>query len=348
MRISLKIKLIFPIFLFLLLLFSFEIILLLRTQNKLVERIYREKSEAIFQSLNIGLGLVPNLENPEELFLIIQKVLFSNPEVIEINISALTKRGPKILASSEPSLINTFPSSEDLQILEGKISSVAKKEKKNGKEIYSFFFPLESKGKVIGSCNLKISFENLQKICQEFKIKLVILFGGSFFFLFWFFYFFIQREILNPLFKLKRSIEEIAKGNLEAKIKIEKKDELGEVGEGLDKMREKIRDLTENLRLKIKEKSQQLEEKIKELERAKEEIEEAKLILEIKVAARTKELEELNKNLEWQIKERTKELQKKLEELEKFQKLTVARELKMIELKKQIEELKSKLKNKNL
>ena len=40
------------------------------------------------------------------------------------------------------------------------------------------------------------------------------------------------------------------------------------------------------------------------------------------------------------IKERTRELQKKVKELEKFHKLAVGRELKMVELKKEISKLK--------
>jgi len=51
----------------------------------------------------------------------------------------------------------------------------------------------------------------------------------------------------------------------------------------------------------------------------------------------------LQENLEKKVKERTKELQEKVEELEKFHKLTVGRELKMIELKKEIKKLKEEL-----
>jgi len=58
---------------------------------------------------------------------------------------------------------------------------------------------------------------------------------------------------------------------------------------------------------------------------------------------REEEIEELRKakkELEEKIKERTKELEEKLEELERFQIFTVGRELKMVELKKEIERLK--------
>lgn len=80
-----------------------------------------------------------------------------------------------------------------------------------------------------------------------------------------------------------------------------------------------------------------------ELSRTKTLLEDSRAILEIKVKARTEELKELAASLDEQVKERTKELQEKLEELKKFQKLTVGRELKMIELKKEIKELKKEL-----
>ncbi len=51
------------------------------------------------------------------------------------------------------------------------------------------------------------------------------------------------------------------------------------------------------------------------------------------------QLEGTNVNLEDEVAKRTIELQQKLEELERFQKLTVGREVKMMELKKRIDEL---------
>ena len=57
------------------------------------------------------------------------------------------------------------------------------------------------------------------------------------------------------------------------------------------------------------------------------------------------EIKKFQESLEEQVKERTKELQDKIRELEKFQKITVGRELKMIELKKEIERLKNELEN---
>jgi len=80
-----------------------------------------------------------------------------------------------------------------------------------------------------------------------------------------------------------------------------------------------------------------------DLLQVQDEITEAKSVLEIKVKARTKELEELAASLDEKVKEKTKELQEKVNELEKFYKLAVGRELKMVELKEEIKKLREEL-----
>ena len=67
------------------------------------------------------------------------------------------------------------------------------------------------------------------------------------------------------------------------------------------------------------------------------------------IRSQRKELEEYSKNLEGKVAERTMELEKSKEELEgknreleRFNKLTVGREMKMIELKKKIARLEGK------
>lgn len=79
--------------------------------------------------------------------------------------------------------------------------------------------------------------------------------------------------------------------------------------------------------------NEELEERVK---KRTEELEEAKTILEIKVQARTKELHGLAQNLETEVQKRTKEVYEKMQDLERFRKLAVGRELKMIELKEQL------------
>jgi len=89
---------------------------------------------------------------------------------------------------------------------------------------------------------------------------------------------------------------------------------------------------------------------VRRLRGYQEKMEEQKQVLEIRVNARTKELKELNEELERQVDERTKELKRQVEEYEKANKLMVGREVKMVELKKELKKAKKiikKLKEEN-
>ena len=57
-----------------------------------------------------------------------------------------------------------------------------------------------------------------------------------------------------------------------------------------------------------------------------------------------KEIERYSKGLEKEVAERTKDLKAKIDDLERFSKLSVGRELRMVDLKKRIRELEEKLK----
>lgn len=150
---------------------------------------------------------------------------------------------------------------------------------------------------------------------------------------------FLSNSIVKPVKKLTDTTREIAAGKLETKVKIRTRDEIGELAESFNRMTENLRKSREAL----EEAKASLEIKVKE--RTKE-LEEARASLEIKVRARTIELEELAGSLDEKVKERTKTLQGKVEELERFHRLTVGRELKMTELKKEIKKLKEELKTK--
>lgn len=80
----------------------------------------------------------------------------------------------------------------------------------------------------------------------------------------------------------------------------------------------------------------------KEIDQRTLELEQAKASLERQVQARTKELKELNDNLEHEIRSQTQELREKIEELEQINRLMVNRELKMMEMKQEMEALKKK------
>ena len=131
--------------------------------------------------------------------------------------------------------------------------------------------------------------------------------------------FFSSRSLTGPIQELLKGVREVSRGNLQVKVRKKSEDEIGEFVDAFNQM-------------------------IIDLRKSQEELQETKNILEIKVRARTKELQELTENLEEKVESRTKRLKIKIEELEKFHKLTVGRELELINLKNKIKELEAQLK----
>ncbi len=98
---------------------------------------------------------------------------------------------------------------------------------------------------------------------------------------------------------------------------------------------------------KLREQKDQLSAKTQDLTGLTKELEGAKTSLEIRVKERTEQLKTLTEGLEGKVKERTKELQLKIDELEKFQRLTIGREVAMVELKKEIKKIKEEIRKRS-
>ncbi len=124
--------------------------------------------------------------------------------------------------------------------------------------------------------------------------------------------FVLSQKVIKPLKNLSITSKRVARGDFKAKAIVYSSDEFGDLAENFNKM-------------------------TKELETAKKTMEEERDILEIKVNARTKELNQINEKLEEEVQGRTEQMKRKLVELEKMGKLMVGRELKMIELKKALQ-----------
>jgi len=192
--------------------------------------------------------------------------------------------------------------------------TIVKDEIFEGKKIKTIIYPAYQNNTIwIG-----FSLANVENIIQGMILReLAIL---SILILVIFFIFLVLRNaIINPLKKITLACEGIRRDNLDVKIDIKSKNEIGELTDTFNKM-------------------------LGDLKASKSHLEESKNVLEIKVAARTRELKGLNVNLEERVGERTKQLKERVDELEAFHRVTVGRETKMMELKKEIKELEQKLK----
>jgi len=132
-----------------------------------------------------------------------------------------------------------------------------------------------------------------------------------------------SRFLLSGLTKLFFTAKIVSGGDLSARTDIKSRDEIGQLAKIFNEMLSSI------------------QQSQKELKETDEELRSVNERLEERVTERTSELEALKADLENMVREQTEELKSKLDELERFKKLTVGRELQMLELKKEIARLKN-------
>jgi HAMP domain-containing protein len=320
-------------------LFSFFfLVFYLERTNNLLEKDLVEKGTLLSRDLahasEIGL-----LSRDEILFKSLLEDMIGE-EKDTTHIGVYFEDGEPFVFENKIKVGNALPEGVLEEMTDKKISFYKKFYTDERERVYDFYFPIfaisigEQKN-FIGITRVGLSLERLDSekaaiISVGVAITLLITI------LMFFILLLLSKEITKPVKELTKGSEIISEGNLEYNIEVETKDEFGRLASSFNQMAGSLKKRDEELKNFNKYLESQVKERTKDLEEAKE-------VLEIKVKARTSELKELAENLDDKVKERTKELQRRVEELERFHRLTVGREMKMVELKKEKEELKKKL-----
>lgn len=198
----------------------------------------------------------------------------------------------------------------------------------NNQSVTEIINPLNQGGSHIFSVKYILSHKSLSDRMREVYMQIMLVVIPLIIIAFLLTFLFVK-QITKPLHLLIGAVIKIREGNLDSKIENNTIDEIGQLGSAFNEMTSKLKESYTILETKIKERTKELEDERGSLEK--------------KVFERTSELEELKNHLEKTIEERTENLNTKLSELEKINKVMVDRELKMIELKKEVINLKSKL-----
>jgi methyl-accepting chemotaxis protein len=319
----------------------FSLTFIVSEKNRLSEEISNSgKIFATFSSQTIYNNFVSYYtHNTNEDFDNFQKnveiILLNNKDVINVSLIGVNGR---ILFDSKEFVDGKYSGEtraiEDVTTLKmiKEDSIVSREIEYNGENVTEIISPLNQDGSHIFSIKYILSHESLSDRMREvyYQILLVVI---PLLILISFFTFLFVRQITKPLHLLIKAIIKIREGDLDSKIENKTIDEIGQLGSVFNDMTTKLKESYTILDTKIKERTKELEEERGSLEK--------------KVFERTAELEELKKGLEKTVEERTEKLNIKLVELGKMNKIMVDRELKMIELKKEIEELKRTLGSNN-
>jgi signal transduction histidine kinase len=158
------------------------------------------------------------------------------------------------------------------------------------------------------------SLASLDTMTQE-MITSISLYSGifiivSFLLIFFLFNYFVS----SPIGELTKGVRHMSKGTLGYEVKIQSKDEIGELATAFNTMsndlkisRDHLEEYSKNLEKIVAERTKELEEKTKRLEQINQDLTVAREQLHI-----------LNKNLEKRVQERTKDVEKLLKQKDEF------------------------------
>lgn len=136
-------------------------------------------------------------------------------------------------------------------------------------------------------------------------------------------------RISRPIVTLEATARAIAAGDLSQRANVQGKDELGQLATTFNAMTDKLASSQTGLEAEVRARTKELES--------------IKGNLESNVEERTAELEKLKAGLEKTVEERTRDLKEKMSELERMNQMMTGRELKMVEMKKEISRLEEAL-----
>lgn len=173
--------------------------------------------------------------------------------------------------------------------------------------LFNIAFPIIIVGFFVIAVFAALNYENL-----TMEVYIIFTLVAIFVFLFGFA---IGQKFAFPIRQLLETVEQLSRGELKSRVYLETKDEFGELAKAFNKIAE-------------------------DLQKSHVVAKEAEGIADVRIRAKTQELEEVVNNLEQKVKNRAQELQKMIKEADVLQNLVKSREAEVVNLKKEIKQIK--------
>ena len=321
--ISLRIKIILPVFFILILVF-------LASSLVIIDREYNDAKDALIESADSYSSLsVVTLINNYQLYYesgfyqfiqIVDDLMNLNENVYQIQLVDI--HGKILFDTTEITIKTRYDETalgerylEDSDLIERSNSATSSEKISEDKQFLEIIQPyIDEWGRHDYSVRYIFSLSSLEEMQQE-MISTTFISSGVFILVsFLLIFVLFNRFITTPIGELIRGVRSTGSGQLGNKVKINSKDELGELAQAFNKMsidlkksQDSLKDYSENLEKLVTKRTEELEDKTANLEKINKDL----------IKAR-KDLDALNKNLEIRIKERTEEVEHLLKQKDEF------------------------------
>ncbi len=307
MKVNISVKIIGVVFLLSLILFSILTYTTITNYREDLTESFVERARATTYSLDAGIARREDFQDKTMLLSNIHKLMWLDAEVIDVSFSMLQESGMITYLSSDPNRIDKPSDIDNIDSYE-KDTLISEIVQTREKRILKVIAPMHVSGQAVGTVQIDFTLEDVDSKIESatnIMISDYLLLMVLFILVL---FFSLRKIVITPILKVNKGAEAIAKNDFNYRVDVKSNDEIGRLSRTFNQMT-----------IDLKESRKKLEEYSKELEK--------------QVADRTKELEK-SKN----------ELESKVDEMERFSKLSVGRELRMVELKKKVRELEEKRK----
>ena len=339
MKKKLIVKVVAIIVLFSMILFVFLLLNSLSVRKKLLIPVFIGRAEAITNSIESSIISEKEINDKDRLMSTIQKNIWLNPDIISVSINIL--EGDKLvpyISNKQGTAVDVLDQ-ENFNSLEHDVF-ISQTRRAGDIEILESTTPIHISGKVVGTIQVVFDLSDINRQMAE-ALRYEVIYHSALILLFIIVLALVfQFAVVRRILEINKGVKAITASNFDYKIKVRSKDEIGDLARAFNTMTGELKESQDKLNKYNETLKKQVIEKTKVLEQAKEELKNINVDLEGKIRERTAKLEELRVNQEKIIEQRTTELTQKLAELEKMNNIMVNREIKMIELKKEIEKLK--------
>jgi len=322
----------------------------IQEQSSFFEEAYSEKATALSQSLDASIRSRSDLEDKQSLQnYILNFILLNKEDVLKVSINLPEDDGNlKVAVSSDSDSVGN-PSSPDNYVSYEEDNIVSIPIHTEGSHMLTVITPLHLSGQRVGTYEILLSMDSAYASLDRRMENLVMISALFLLFLVLSFLYLLRKTIVKPIIAFKNAAKKIGEGNLDTKIEIKSRDELGELANAFNHMtadlkrsRTEIENYSKTLEKQVENRTKELDEKVIKLEKTKaasfnimQDLQ--KTIVTLKEAEKEiqdtnqeltktnqdlnntrEQLALLNRNLETKVKERTVEVKKLLQQKNDF------------------------------